>query len=253
MRISKTIVVLISLTMLFSACVDTKPSEVVETSLQTSLASTQPATEEPEMTETPIITKIIPTETPLPTTSVNPSPTPTQFLGFLDSWIYSTYIYDNETVFYFIVPHVAANYFAKVDGEPLTCKVDSRNVNTLFCRTEAELSLDDIKTFEFFADENYQYLVYKSDFQTRRVLNPTPTTIAYIWPRANFTAADVAWAGPETYCPLRGNNIYCEIEYRLYGSDCLVGASCYDDCGYYYSVDTIKDREGVYTFSGECW
>ncbi|MGV8049331.1 MAG: hypothetical protein AB2L21_03090 [Anaerolineaceae bacterium] len=82
----------------------------------------------------------------------------------------------------------------------------------------------------------------------------TPTlalTERLIWPRANFASGDVIWAPTQTWCALRGENLSCETEYRKDGSKCYVGHTCYDACGWFYSVDTIPP--GVEEFSGPCW
>ena len=88
---------------------------------------------------------------------------------------------------------------------------------------------------------------------------PTPTQTPtwqpnpyMIWPRATFTQWDVWWGGDE-WCPERGTNVTCEIEYRNYSGQCLVGMTCFDACGKYYGVDTIKYGTGSYTFSGPCY
>ncbi len=73
-----------------------------------------------------------------------------------------------------------------------------------------------------------------------------------IWPRATFTQWDVWWGGDE-WCPARGTNVTCEIEYRDYSGQCLVGMTCFDACGKYYGVDTIRNGVGPYTFSGPCY
>jgi hypothetical protein len=43
---------------------------------------------------------------------------------------------------------------------------------------------------------------------------------------------------PDTWCPDRGKNVYCESEWRFNakGEKCLI-SSCTDACGYYYSTD----------------
>lgn len=84
---------------------------------------------------------------------------------------------------------------------------------------------------------------------------PTPTPTwqpipGMIWPRATFTENDITWG---TYCSERGVNVSCETEYRNYGGVCAVGMSCYDACGFYYSVDTIRYYSGPYSFSGPCY
>lgn len=80
----------------------------------------------------------------------------------------------------------------------------------------------------------------------------TPTlelTARLIWPRAWFTAADVAWRN--FTCPLEGESLSCVFEYRKDSQGCYVGATCYDACGWFYSVDTIPP--GVEEYSGPCW
>ena len=81
-------------------------------------------------------------------------------------------------------------------------------------------------------------------------LGPTPkTTGGLIWPRAHFTEANVSWR--MTACATPGKNLSCEMEYRKDNAGCYIGMSCYDDCGWYYSVNTIP--AGVNEFSGPCW
>ncbi len=82
-------------------------------------------------------------------------------------------------------------------------------------------------------------------------LTPTWEPIpGMLWPRATFTANDITWG---TWCPDRGTNVSCETEYRLYGGVCTVGMTCYDSCGFYYAVDTIRYYDGPYTFTGPCY
>jgi hypothetical protein len=81
---------------------------------------------------------------------------------------------------------------------------------------------------------------------------PTPTpelTARLIWPRAWFSPADVVWRN--FTCPLEGESLSCEFEYRKDSQGCYVGATCYDACGWFYSVNTIPP--GVEEFSGPCW
>ena len=81
-------------------------------------------------------------------------------------------------------------------------------------------------------------------------LGPTPkTTGGLIWPRAHFTEANVSWR--MTACATQGKNLSCEMEYRKDNAGCYIGMSCFDDCGWYYSVNTIP--AGVEEFSGPCW
>lgn len=79
---------------------------------------------------------------------------------------------------------------------------------------------------------------------------PTPElTARLIWPRAMFGPGDVTWR--DYSCPLEGQKLSCEFEYRKDGNNCYVGATCYDACGWFYSVNTIPP--GVDEFSGPCY
>ena len=80
-----------------------------------------------------------------------------------------------------------------------------------------------------------------------QTLTPRPTA-GLIWPRARFSESDVLWR--QTTCAQEGQNLSCEMEYRKDGNGCYVGMTCYDACGWYYSIDTIPP--GVESFSGPC-
>lgn len=83
-------------------------------------------------------------------------------------------------------------------------------------------------------------------------LTPTWQPNPYLtWPKADFSQHDVWWGG-DAWCPSRGENVSCEIEYRQYSNGCFVGMTCFDACGKYYGVDTIKYGIGSYTFSLPC-
>jgi hypothetical protein len=208
-----------------------------------------------------------PTATNTLTATITPTVTPTQFLGFKDAWVYQSYADYKLTIFYFIVPGVTAPYYGTVDGYDLTCEPDPSQVNLLVCRSDKNLYGTNLKDFEFFADQGRTFLIHEGTFATYLYVIPATPTIAsiiwnpppptsgeLIWPRADFSAADISWGPTPADCPERGVNLTCEIEYRHYDDNsCLVGMSCFDTCGYYYSVDTIKDKTGEYTFSGPCW
>ena len=72
-----------------------------------------------------------------------------------------------------------------------------------------------------------------------------------IWPRANFSEANITRR--QGYCAAEGKNLSCEVEYRTDSSGCYVGMSCYDDCGWYYSVNTIPGNVGPEYGSGPCY
>lgn len=72
-----------------------------------------------------------------------------------------------------------------------------------------------------------------------------------IWPRANFSESNISRR--QSSCSTEGQNLSCEIEYRTDSSGCYVGMSCYDDCGWYYSVNTIPGNVGAEYGSGPCY
>ncbi|MDD2521839.1 MAG: hypothetical protein PHW11_03325 [Anaerolineaceae bacterium] len=79
---------------------------------------------------------------------------------------------------------------------------------------------------------------------------PTIMTGGLLWPRAHFTSANISWR--TTGCADEGKNLTCETEYRKDASGgCYVGMTCYDACGWYYSVNTIPP--GVEEFSLPCY
>lgn len=72
-----------------------------------------------------------------------------------------------------------------------------------------------------------------------------------IWPRAYFSDSNISWR--QGGCANEGKDLGCEIEYRTDSSGCYVGMSCYDACGWYYSVDTIPGDVGAEYSSGPCY
>jgi hypothetical protein len=83
----------------------------------------------------------------------------------------------------------------------------------------------------------------------------TPTlalTARLIWPRAKFGPEHVTWRFES--CPQEGNMLSCEVEYRTDEYlNCYVGMTCYDACGWFYSVNTIPDHVGPEYGSTPCW
>ncbi|MFH1446766.1 MAG: hypothetical protein ABIG43_05060 [Chloroflexota bacterium] len=212
----------------------------------------------PTLTETPTPTETHkPTSTPTATATetLTPTPTATPFLGFEDAFLYSAWNQGNQTIFIFRVTGVSSTFYGIVDGYPMTCEPHTDYPNTLVCVTDNYLFGSAYMTFGFYVDESMQQLLYSGEFYTGLAKENTPTKsflAGLIWPKASFTADDISWAGDDTWCEQRGENVFCETEYRIYDGECYVGSSCYDDCGYYYSVDTIPQDGGDYTFSGPC-
>ena len=251
--------IIIIFILFLSACSTPSNTEVAQAPAETEESISVPDTEEPLPSPSSTATEAN-TQTPPPTATntatltITPTMLPTEFMGFEYASVFKALAYMDETLFYFIVPYVASPYYGTVDGVDLTCESDPEQENLLFCRAEEDLFGSDVKHFEFYADEEKSYLVYEGDFSTSLdVLPPTPTPVGFIWPLADFTEDDITWGQTPPGCTQRGVNLTCEIEYReYYDGKCLVGATCYDSCGYYYSVNTIKNKTGDYIFVDNC-
>lgn len=256
MSARKFIIIVILCVLLISAC-----SRKQVTPLSANIASDTPlaentATAVPSLTPLPSKTATLAsTNTKTATTTQTLTITPTAFFGFEDARIYKAFAYEEETIFFFIVKNVKASYYGTVDGHPLTCEPQQDYDNSLICRSPLNLFGKDVMSFEFYADEANSYLVYSGDFSTAlNILPPTPTIQTLFWPRAEFTSADITWGETPADCLARGIGLVCETEYRKYSDDsCLVGMTCTDSCGFYYSVDTIKDKQGDWIGVGSCW
>ena len=256
MRAYKLALIVFLCLLLISAC-----SSKQVTPLSTNIASDTQLTEntataDPSYTPLPSKTSTLaPTLTKTATATQTLTVTPTAFLGFENARVYKAFAYEEETIFYFIVKGVNMPYYGTVDGHPFTCEPQQDYDNSLICRSPLNLFGKDVMSFEFYADEANSYLVYSGDFSTAlNILPPTPTIQTLFWPRAEFTSADISWGETPADCLARGIGLVCETEYRKYSDDsCLVGMTCTDSCGFYYSVDTIKDKQGDWIGVGSCW
>ena len=88
-----------------------------------------------------------------------------------------------------------------------------------------------------------------SETPTQTVTPTVALTARLIWPRAKFGPEHVTWR--TSSCPHEGEKLSCEFEYRKDANGCYVGGTCYDACGWFYSIDTIPP--GVEEFSLPCW
>ena len=79
----------------------------------------------------------------------------------------------------------------------------------------------------------------------------TPNYGGLIWPRAIYSESNITWR--QGYCAHPGRDLGCEIEYRRDSQGCYVGMTCYDVCGWYYSINTIPAGVGPEYGSVPCW
>lgn len=80
---------------------------------------------------------------------------------------------------------------------------------------------------------------------------PVPYYGIPILPRASFHHGHISRR--QGFCAEEGMKLSCEAEYRTDYRGCYVGMTCYDACGWYYSVNTIPDDVGAEYGSGPCW
>ncbi len=116
------------------------------------------------------------------------------------------------------------------------CSVVASVPDRLFCnglvkpKGDQSLSLD-------FTDVNSGAVLYSTEVSIPSAYIPT----------------DIPAGDTGNWCPDRGKNEYCEYECRIApdGSACLV-ASCYDACGYYFSIDSCPaDLHQPFTYCSD--
>lgn len=180
------------------------PTIVVATSTQT-----------PEPTLTPTSTL---TNTPEPTAT----PTLIPFKGFTaDFRFYRSWYDNNRTIFYFLNASLDQPLYAKIAQYQLICNHDPETQSAMKCISEDRIEIESESTvpIEFFADERFTQSVFLYNIKIPKALVPLYSN-----------AFD---------CPDRGQNVQCEYEYRKYESYCSTSITCYDACGYYYSIDNL--------------
>lgn len=234
-------VLLVLICFLASACQTTASAMVTETAdTATPLPATEAAPTEtpkpvPTQTETAAPTE---TSTVVPTATMTMAPSATPFLGFEESILNNAEDRTTTTIFIFKVPGVSQSYFAEVSGNDLFCEVSETGKDLLICIGAKMVVSSGNMVFDFYEDETHQVLVYSGEYYTglTNAAEPTP---------AKFP---INWAGPETWCPQRGEKLSCETEYRQYDGEPCVATTCYDACGWYYSIDTCPYTSDDFIF-----
>ncbi|MBN2048626.1 MAG: hypothetical protein JW750_12345 [Anaerolineaceae bacterium] len=224
MKNSKLLILLV-LTVLFLAACKPESAAVVEPTF-TSAPPTSTPTASPEPTHTPEPSPTA-TATPtlVPTETNTPTPSPTPFTGFENSSINSwEQKHGNYYLFQFVVPEVSMSYYAIIEGNPFECEFDPNYPDRLFCLGDFIDYNKEYIDVAFFEDDLMSQLAFEQPYFLKRVVltyNQEPIQ-----------------GDPTTWCPQRGENVTCETEYRSYqGEECIV-QTCFDACGYYYSVHT---------------
>jgi hypothetical protein len=209
-----------------------------------------PATETPRPTATPA-----PTSTPVPpdtatatlTNTLPPTATATagmtstprpSFAGFQVDY---TQLVGSSMAMGFHIPGIKENYRLKVDGVEYTCSLNTRATDRLYC-TGTPVKAGQTVTLVFLPLQGGDSPIFETSYKVLAYITPT-------WD-AESIATFVATAGS---CAVRGLHVTCETEYRRNGDTFCIVATCADQCGYYYSVDTCpigSEHNGIFPMTG---
>lgn len=171
---------------------------------------------------------LVPTDTPVPTATNTPTLTPTITLTPTATPDYSVIqviwqeSYANrQPIVALKIPGITEAYGAKINNVAYTCSIDANTPDTLFCNGPLLPYFTYVQLALYHPGDSLPF--YEATI-------PGPV-------RALPTATPVG--NPNTWCTDRGQNVNCETENRTYpgGVQCVV-STCFDACGYYYSVDT---------------
>jgi hypothetical protein len=181
-----------------------------------------------------------PTSTPTETATI-PSPTPAvafdqaKIIGVTEQ-VSSLQSGTSNVQIIVAFPGVTQAYNLTLDQKEYFCTLANGVPDRLFCNGMAKPKGDQELSLEF-TDPESDEVLYSSTISIPSAYIPTAVPVG----------------DQSTWCPDRGKNVSCEYECRITpgGSPCLV-ASCYDACGYYFSVNTCPaDLKQPFTFCSE--
>ena len=193
-----------------SACTNgNPPMNVSETTLElTAIPSDTPSPD----TTTPEATATSPLIVP------SPSETPSEPLTLS---LYSANREIGRCSLGFYASGYQEEYQLLADGRPFACHVDPAFPDRIFCYGE-----------DFPTDTEFPVQVYEPG--SNQLLFET-----YVYLPLEIFFPTLPAPDPSTWCPLRGQNVTCESEtvWSREPRPCFA-STCYDACGYYYSIDT---------------
>jgi hypothetical protein len=139
----------------------------------------------------------------------------------------------------FHIPGIKESYRLTVNGIEYKCDLNTKAADSLVCYGTPFNQGQTVKLVFFTLDGNKTPVYetsYKISLPGTATLNPQ-------------TAEALGKA-----CQLRGVHVTCETEYRRNGDNtyCTV-STCFDLCGYYYSVDTCPEgsiNNGTFPLTG---
>ena len=148
--------------------------------------------------------------------------TPTPAAEFSALRLYGVEYRGSNVSINFEIPGMDQTYQMKINDQDYSCQLAADLADHLFC-FGPNLAFDKEAHIEIM-DETGSQKIYETDMVLipPKYVSPTPV-------------GDMT-----TWCPQRGQNVFCETENRMeYGTPCIV-SSCFDACGYYYSIHTCN-------------
>jgi hypothetical protein len=203
----------------------------------TSAATAVPPTETsipPSATPVPPTDTQVPTEiptetaTPLPTLTPTITNTPTPTVDFTKFKL--TGVNQKPQIsmsLIFTIPGLKTPVQVKVGGSSFYCQVDPKYPDKLFCNGP-DLVVDTELPVRFIDTDGTTVLYKGTIFIPQSILGPK-------------LPDNIDW----DLCPLRNTNVTCETENRLWWNPPCVVSTCYDACGYFYSIDTCTPLKSV--------
>lgn len=181
----------------------------------------------PTDTVVPTFTSTV-TSSPLPTLTFTPTITFTATAGVANFQVYSVGQQANGMAIYFKIPGLKEAYKVVIDSnKDYSCFLDERYPERLFCYGP-NIQLDENLPISFYPMGSNE-AVYTGTINIPKAIFSTPLPVG----------------AARTWCPQRGEHVTCETENRLnlQGEPCIV-STCFDLCGYYYSINTCPDTPG---------
>ena len=161
---------------------------------------------------------------PVPSLTLLPTYTVTVGPDFAQLKVKSVSVTSTGILLRLYLPGVNQAYPIRVEGRLYDCVLDSKYVDSLFCHGPI-FTTGDYVPLEVLPVEGGEplYVTY---------FGVTDETLYTATPKGTN----------RTWCPERGTNVTCETENRVdkLGNPCIV-STCFDACGYYYSIDTCSD------------
>lgn len=212
--------VILTVLMLATACAAPTPEPVPTATLPAPTVTIAPS-----ITFTPLPTATE-TATPLPTMTATVTLTPTPAVDFSALKISSmAHTYTDSMWVMFTAPGLSDHYTIHINKVAYFCEAVEKVADTLVCAGQ-RLSYEKYVSVDVYSVDNSEEPVYATKMNLLSGPEATPTQVG----------------AAQTWCPLRGTNVTCETEHRYEpdGTPCEV-TSCFDACGYYYSIHTCSD------------